>query len=220
VDAHARRSGPPRAGRRWHPRTTALVAHIGFPTDGFVSPLIYNPYFEQAGIDAVVVPMGCRRRLSGVLRAVFTLTNIRGALVTMPHKVTTARARGRPSSVRLAGSCNAVRPRRTAPAGRPFDGKVRARAARNGCQVEGPRARRRRRRRGIGDCGLAGGGRRASIAVTDPRPGRALPSPSGWHATSRARAANGDDDPPDETRRQRDPARGRDGDPLPLDVRA
>ena len=65
--------------------TTALVAHIGFPTDGFVSPLIYNPYFEQAGIDAVVVPMGCRAAdYPAFLRAVFTLTNIRGALVTMP----------------------------------------------------------------------------------------------------------------------------------------
>ena len=40
--------------------TTALIAHIGWPTHAFKAPLIYNPYFEQAGIDAVVVPMGCR----------------------------------------------------------------------------------------------------------------------------------------------------------------
>ena len=33
--------------------TTALVAHVGFPTDGFVSPEIYNPYFEEAGDWAV-----------------------------------------------------------------------------------------------------------------------------------------------------------------------
>ncbi|MEY4909680.1 MAG: hypothetical protein RL260_3398, partial [Pseudomonadota bacterium] len=40
--------------------TTSLIAHIGFPTFAFKAPMIYNPYFEQAGIDAVVVPMGCQ----------------------------------------------------------------------------------------------------------------------------------------------------------------
>ena len=91
--------------------TTALVAHIGFPTDGFVSPLIYNPFFEHAGIDAVVMPMGCRAEdYPAFLRAVFTLTNIRGALITMPHKVTTVELLDDVSSaVRIAGACNAVR---------------------------------------------------------------------------------------------------------------
>ena len=37
---------------------TDLIAHIGWPTHTFKSPMIYNPYFEQAGINAVVVPMG------------------------------------------------------------------------------------------------------------------------------------------------------------------
>ena len=47
--------------------TTELVAHIGYPTHTFKSPMIYNPYFEQAGIDAVVVPMGCKaERVRGV----------------------------------------------------------------------------------------------------------------------------------------------------------
>ncbi len=70
--------------------TTALIAHIGWPTDSFKAPMIYNPYFEQAGIDAVVVPMGCRpENYPAFLRAVFTVENIRGALITMPHKVTT-----------------------------------------------------------------------------------------------------------------------------------
>ena len=39
---------------------TELIAHIGHPTHSFKAPLIYNPYFEHAGINAVVVPMGCR----------------------------------------------------------------------------------------------------------------------------------------------------------------
>ena len=36
---------------------TQLLAHIGWPTHTFKAPLIYNPYFEQAGINAVVVPI-------------------------------------------------------------------------------------------------------------------------------------------------------------------
>jgi shikimate dehydrogenase len=39
---------------------TQLIAHIGFPTHSFKSPMIYNPYFASAGINAVVVPMGCQ----------------------------------------------------------------------------------------------------------------------------------------------------------------
>lgn len=91
--------------------TTSLIAHIGFPTFAFKAPMIYNPYFEQAGIDAVVVPMGCQTAdFPAFLRAVFTLTNIRGALITMPHKVTTTGLVDVLSpTARIAGACNAVR---------------------------------------------------------------------------------------------------------------
>ena len=34
--------------------STTLIAHIGYPTETFKAPLIYNPYFEKARIDAVV----------------------------------------------------------------------------------------------------------------------------------------------------------------------
>jgi shikimate dehydrogenase len=52
--------------------------------------MIYNAYFESVGIDAAVLPMGVRAAdYPGVLKGIFSLTNIRCALVTMPHKVTT-----------------------------------------------------------------------------------------------------------------------------------
>ena len=91
--------------------TTTVIAHIGFPTFAFKAPMIYNPYFEHAGIDAVVVPMGCQAEdYAGFLRAVFKLTNIGGALITMPHKVTTVGLLDEASpTVQIAGSCNAVR---------------------------------------------------------------------------------------------------------------
>ena len=44
---------------------TTLIAHVGYPTEAFKAPLIYNPWFDKAGIDAVVVPHGHPgRRLS------------------------------------------------------------------------------------------------------------------------------------------------------------
>jgi shikimate 5-dehydrogenase len=39
---------------------TKLIAHLGYPTESFKAPMIYNPYFEKHDIDAVVVPMGCK----------------------------------------------------------------------------------------------------------------------------------------------------------------
>ena len=124
--------------------TTALIAHIGYPTHTFKSPMIYNPYFEQANVDAVVVPMGCEAaHYPALLKAVFTLTNIRGALITMPHKVTTVGLLDEVTpAVKIAGSCNAVR---RAPGGGlqgdMFDGEGFVRGVRRkGCKVQGARA--------------------------------------------------------------------------------
>ncbi|MBS0445163.1 MAG: shikimate dehydrogenase [Proteobacteria bacterium] len=69
---------------------TLLIAHIGYPTTTFKSPMIYNPWFEHKGIDAVVVPMGVKADdYAAAFRAIFRFTNLRGALITMPHKVVT-----------------------------------------------------------------------------------------------------------------------------------
>ena len=40
--------------------TTTLIAHLGYPTATFKAPMIYNPYFEKEGIDAIVMPMGIK----------------------------------------------------------------------------------------------------------------------------------------------------------------
>jgi shikimate dehydrogenase len=90
---------------------TEIIAHIGYPTYSFKSPMIYNPYFEAAGINAVVVPMGCQAPdYPTFLRSVFQLTNIRGALITMPHKVTTVGLLDEvTATVKVAGACNAVK---------------------------------------------------------------------------------------------------------------
>jgi shikimate dehydrogenase len=90
---------------------TDIIAHIGYPTHTFKSPMIYNPYFEEAGINAVVVPMACTSdNYPPFLKSVFMLENIRGALITMPHKVTTVGLLDEvTATVRVAGACNAVK---------------------------------------------------------------------------------------------------------------
>jgi shikimate dehydrogenase len=142
--------------------TTELVAHIGYPTPTFKSPMIYNPYFEQAGIDAVVVPMSCEaEHYPAFLKSIFTLTNIRGAIVTMPHKVGTVGLLDEATTaVKIAGSCNAVR---RVPDGRLqgdlFDGEGFVRGVRRkGCRLEGARAL-------VVGCGGVGSAIAASLAA-------------------------------------------------------
>lgn len=123
---------------------TRLIAHLGFPTESFRAPMIYNPYFARHGIDAVVVPMGCKAEdYPDFLRLVCRLSNFHGALVTMPHKVTTMALLDEASTTaRVAGSCNAIR---LAPDARligdMFDGEGFVRGAlRKGVMLDGARA--------------------------------------------------------------------------------
>ncbi len=123
---------------------TELIAHIGYPTHSFKAPMIYNPYFVQAGVNAVVVPMGCKAEdYPTFLRSVFNLSNIRGALITMPHKVSTVALLDEVSPTALvAGACNAVK--RTPDgklAGDMFDGAGFVRGVqRKGLKLRGARA--------------------------------------------------------------------------------
>ncbi|MDK9696059.1 MAG: ThiF family adenylyltransferase [Siculibacillus sp.] len=120
---------------------TGLVAHLGYPTGSFKAPMIYNPWFEAKGIDAVVVPMGVTAEAAAAtLPAVFGLTNFRGALITMPLKVLVVPMLDEVSTrVKVAGSCNAVR--READGrlvGDMFDGEGFVRGiARKGCRLAG-----------------------------------------------------------------------------------
>ena len=123
---------------------TRLIAHVGHPTHAFRSPLIYNPWFEARGIDAVVVPMDCRAEdYAAFLPAVLALDNAIGALVAMPHKASSVALLDVASSrVEAAGACNAVR--RSADGaleGEQFDGEGFVRGARrHGVELAGARA--------------------------------------------------------------------------------
>lgn len=89
---------------------TTLIAHLGYPTDTFASSSICNPWFERSGIEAAVIPMSARSEgYPELFRSLFSLTNLRGALVTMPHKVTTMELVDEVSpAAAIAGATNAV----------------------------------------------------------------------------------------------------------------
>ena len=141
---------------------TTLIAHLGYPTEAFKAPMIYNPWFEKQGIDAVVMPMGVKSDdYPATLAALARLTNLRGALVTMPHKVTTlALADEVTPTARIAGACNALLKRADGTLlGDQFDGAGFVRAAlRKGRRMQGASAL-------VAGCGGVGSAIAASLAA-------------------------------------------------------
>ena len=206
--------------------TTTIIAHIGDPIAPVKSPMIYNPYFESAGIDAAVVPMGVRAAdYPGVLKAVFRFTNIRGALITMPHKVTTVGLLDEVSiAVKVAQSCNAVLRRADGSLyGDLFDGAGFVRGVeRNGFKLAGVRCL-------VVGTGGVGSAIAAALAATGPA-AIALYDSNAASATALARRLRQHYPKIEVTTGSNDPA-GFDlvvnatplgmnpGDPLPLDVK-
>ncbi len=121
-----------------------VIAHLGYPTESFKAPMIYNPWFEAKGIDAVVTPLGLKLEdFATVFPALFQITTMHGALITMPHKIpVTSMVDELSVTARIAGACNAVlkRPDGTL-LGDMFDGAGFVRGAlRKGCVIAGARA--------------------------------------------------------------------------------
>src|SRR3954470_17456622 len=123
---------------------TTLIAHLGYPTFAFKAPLIYNPWFEKNDIDAVVVPMGVKpEEYREFFPLLFKMSNIRGALVTMPHKVVTCELVDELTpTATIAGAANAVLVREDGSLiGDQFDGAGFVRGVqRKGVSLAGARA--------------------------------------------------------------------------------
>ena len=204
---------------------TTLIAHLGYPTEGFRSPPIYNAWFERRGIDAVVVPMAATADgYPEVLRALFRLRNLKGALVTMPHKITTSALVDELSpAARIAGACNAVLLRPDGSLlGEMFDGDGFVRAAQaKGRELAGARVL-------IAGCGGVGSAIAASLAAAgvagimlfDVEPSRAdsLAERLCSHYAPLHIATGANDPAGFDLVVNATPLGMRDGDPLPLDA--
>ena len=121
-----------------------VIGHLGYPTESFKASMIYNPWFEAKGVDAAVVPLGIRAEDYGELfPALFRISTMHGALVTMPHKVTTTRLVDElTTTAKIAGACNAVLKRPDGSLlGDMFDGSGFVRGVeRKGRPIKGARA--------------------------------------------------------------------------------
>lgn len=141
---------------------TRLIVHLGYPTESFKAPMIYNPWFEMKGIEAVVVPVGVEaQNYPELLKALFRTTNVHGALVTMPHKVTTTHLVDEmTTTAKIAGACNAILHRADGSLlGDMFDGAGFVRGVeRKGKQVAGARGL-------VIGCGGVGSAIAASLAA-------------------------------------------------------
>jgi shikimate dehydrogenase len=144
---------------------TRLIIHLGYPTESFKAPMIYNPWFEMKRIDAVVVPVGVKApEYPAVLKALFSTTNVHGALVTMPHKVTTTQLVDETTTTaKIAGACNAILCRSDGSLlGDMFDGAGFVRGVeRKGRQISGARVL-------VVGCGGVGSAIAASLAAAEP----------------------------------------------------
>ena len=140
---------------------TTLIAHLGYPTFAFKAPMIYNPWFDKNDIDAVVVPMGVKpEEYREIFPLIFKMSNVHGALVTMPHKVVTTELVDELTPIaQVAGAANAVLVREDGSLlGDQFDGAGFARGVkRKGFDVDRQECPgRRQRRRRIADRGVTG----------------------------------------------------------------
>jgi len=87
-----------------------VIGVFGYPTASFKAPMIYNPWFEAHGVDAVVVPLGLHPDDVPLLfRDLFRITTLHGALITMPHKMAVAGLVDELTpAAHIAGAVNAV----------------------------------------------------------------------------------------------------------------
>ena len=204
---------------------TILVAHLGYPTGPSRAPMIYNPYFEKIGVNAVVMPMGVKpESYAEVLDALPQLTNIRAPwrpCRTRSHRLLTWMKSRRPRASPARGNAILRRPDGSL-VGDLFDGEGFVRGvARKGRPIAGESAL------AVG-CGGVGSAIAASLAAAGVDPTRPFRRPflfgcftriASKRSLSKARGANRRQGPDRlQYRRQRYAARHDEADPLPMDV--
>ena len=150
---------------------TILIAHFGYPTKTFKAPMIYNPYFDKIGVNAVVMPMGVKaENYAEVLKAAVQAHQHTRRARDHAAQGHDGRARGRS----LDDRANRRRVQRDPAPARRYAGRrhVRRRGFRSRRRAQGPahgrgeRAGRRLWRRRLGDRRFArGGGGRAARPV-------------------------------------------------------
>jgi shikimate dehydrogenase len=90
---------------------TRLFGIVGDPIEQVKSPLVFNPRFKSAGVNAVLVPLNVLPdRFEATLRGLMALGNLDGLIVTVPYKACalTLVDEVKPTG-RMIGAINAMR---------------------------------------------------------------------------------------------------------------
>ena len=104
---------------------TQLFGVIAHPVDHVRAPMVFNPVFEERGIDAVLVPVHILPDyLDMTLNAFKLMPNMGGVAVTIPHKMTSADLCDELGmAAQVTGAVNAIRFEHGRMIGDNFDGK-------------------------------------------------------------------------------------------------
>lgn len=91
--------------------TTEVIFTVANPVAQAKAPEVLNRVFARLGVDAVVVPVKAdETHFEAFLRGVLGAQNVRGMLVSIPHKTRLMTMLDRPDAASMqAGSANAVR---------------------------------------------------------------------------------------------------------------
>jgi shikimate dehydrogenase len=102
-----------------------LYCIIGDPVDQVRSPQVFNALFRDRGVNAVMVPLHVSAaNLEASLKGLHGIRNLRGVVVTVPHKLAAATMlRNPPVRVAIAGAANVLRPTKEGWEGELFDGE-------------------------------------------------------------------------------------------------
>ena len=90
---------------------TELLAILADPISAVQTPRLLNERLAAAGRDAIMVPMHVKRGdLDTAVRSLRVIHNLRGAVITMPHKTDVVALLDEQTPLtRQVGACNVVR---------------------------------------------------------------------------------------------------------------
>lgn len=90
---------------------TEFLTLMGYPIRSVKAPMIYNPHLRKQKINMVLLPIEVKETdFADVFKAMTKISNFKGSLVTMPHKIAAIDLADELSvTAKIAGSCNALK---------------------------------------------------------------------------------------------------------------
>lgn len=90
---------------------TEFLTLMGYPIKSVKAPMIYNPHLRKQKINMILLPIEVATAdFADIFKAMTKISNFKGSLVTMPHKIAAIDLADELSiTAKVAGSCNALK---------------------------------------------------------------------------------------------------------------